>query len=228
MAVDLVYKDRRILALIILINIAGSAFGLYYYWDQLMMTPWYYWIFVPDCPLYTFFMVFALAFIALGKKYDTFNVITAVGLAMYGAWTMLVLIYFREMYFAPENALMSAGLWISHLGMALESIFLFPYIRKAGTISWLIAGAWFLIHDFFDYFVPFTYAGAVMRLHPLAIMEYYTRGVRNYEILSAKIDTMMYVTFAMTLVFLAVMYLISKKWAVTVKEQAAGPEKSGA
>jgi len=47
--VDLVYGDKRLLALIVLINIAGSAFGLYYYWEQLMMTPWYYWIFVPDC-----------------------------------------------------------------------------------------------------------------------------------------------------------------------------------
>jgi len=124
--VDLVYGDKRLLALIVLINIAGSAFGLYYYWEQLMMTPWYYWIFVPDCPLYTFFMIFALIFIATGKRYDRSNVITAVGLAMYGTWTMFVLLYFSEVYFAPENALMSAALWISHCGMALESIFLLP------------------------------------------------------------------------------------------------------
>ncbi len=135
MVVDLVFKDKRILALIIIINIIGSLFGLYYYWDQLMMTPWYLWLFVPDCPLYSFLMVFALAFIAAGKRYDTFNVVTAVGLAMYGTWTMLVLLYFSEIYFAPENALMSSGLWISHLGLALESVLLLPYIKKAGIVS---------------------------------------------------------------------------------------------
>lgn len=224
--VDLVYGDRRLLALVILINIIGSAFGLYYYWQQLMMTPWYYWLFVPDCPLYTFFMIFALLFIAMGKRSDTFNVVTAVGLAMYGAWTMLVLIYFREIYFAPGNALMSAGLWISHFGMALECIFLLPYIKKAGVFSWLAAGAWFLLHDIMDYFVPFTYDGLMMRLHPLAIMEYYTQGMRGFEVLASKLDTMMYVTFAMTFIFIALIYVISRKWAVTVKEPDASAEKS--
>ncbi len=224
--VDLVYGDKRLLVLVILINIAGSAFGLYYYWEQLMMTPWYYWLFVPDCPLYTFFMIFALLFIAMGKRYDTFNVITAVGLAMYGTWTMFVLIYFREVYFAPENALMSAALWISHCGMALESIFLLPHVKKAGIISWAAAAAWFLLQTFMDYFAPFTYNGETMRLHPLALMEYYTRGMSSFGFLSAKIDTMMYVTFAMTFIFLALMYAVSRKWALTIKEPGATPGKT--
>ena len=224
--VDLVHGDKRLLALIILINIIGSAFGLYYYWDQLMMTPWYYWLFVPDCPLYTFFMIFALLFIAMGKRYDTFNVITAIGLAMYGAWTMFVLIYFREIYFAPENALMSVGLWVSHCGMALESIFLLPYIKKAGAVSWIIATAWFLLQDFMDYFVPFTYGGQIMRLHPLALLEYYTQGLSGYGILEAKLGSMMYITFAMTFIFVILIYVISRKWVLTTKEPGASPGKT--
>ncbi|HTY90961.1 MAG TPA: DUF1405 domain-containing protein [Methanocella sp.] len=224
--VDLVYGDKRLLALIILINVIGSAFGFYYYWDQLMMTPWYYWLFVPDCPLYTFFMIFALLFIAMGKPNDTFNVITAVGLAMYGAWTMFVLIYFGEVYFAPENALMSSALWISHCGMALESIFLLPYIKKAGIFSWMTACAWFLLQDFMDYFVLFTYNGGVMRLHPLALMEYYTRGMSGFSFLEAKLGSMMYITFAMTLIFIVLIYAVSRKWALTVKEPGVSPEKT--
>lgn len=224
--VDLVYGDKRLLAIIILTNIIGSAFGLYYYWDQLMMTPWHYWLFVPDCPLYTFFMIFALLFIALGRRNDTFNVITAIGLAMYGAWTMFVLIYFGEIYFAPENALMSAGLWISHCGMALESIFLLPYIKKAGIVSWIVAAAWFLLQDFMDYFVPFMSHGQVMRLHPLALMEYYTRGMSSFSFLAAKLDTMMYITFAMTFIFVVLLYVVSRKWAITVKEPGASPGKT--
>ncbi|MDI6897616.1 DUF1405 domain-containing protein [Methanocella conradii] len=224
--VGLVYGDRRLLALVMLINVAGSAFGLYYYRDQLMMTPWYYWLFVPDCPLYTFFMIFALLFIMMGKRFDTFNTITAVGLAMYGTWTMLVLIYFGEAFFAPENALMSSALWISHLGMALESIFLLPYIKKARIASWLIAGAWLLLQGFMDYFVPFMYNGQAMRLHPLAIMEYYTRGMSSFPVLEAKLDTMMYVTLAMTVIFIALIYILSRNWAFTMKEPVHGAKKS--
>ena len=210
--VDLVYGDRRLLAVIILINIVGSTFGLYYYWDQLMVTPWYYWLFVPDCPLYTFFMIFALAFIAFGKRHDTFNVVTAVGLAMYGTWTMLVLLYFSELYFAPENAFMSVGLWVSHCGMALESVLLLPYIKKVGAFSWLIASAWFLVQTFFDYFIPFTYNGLTMRLHPLALLEYYSQGYAGYSILMSKLNVVMYMTFAMVIVFTLGMYVLSRVW----------------
>lgn len=218
MVVDLAYGHKLILALVIIINVIGSLFGLYYYWDQLMMTPWYYWLFVPDCPLYSFFMIFALIFIAMGKRFDTFNVITTVGLAMYGAWTMLTLIYFREVFFAPENALMSVGLWVSHLGLALESVLLLPYIKKASIMPWALAGIWFLAQDYFDYFVGFTYTGHLMRLHPLAIMEYYTRGMASYGYLLAKLDVMMYATFAMTFFFIALMFFISRKWAFIVTE----------
>jgi len=216
--VDIVYGHKPVLALVIIINIIGSLFGLYYYWEQLMMTPWYYWLLVPDCPLYTFLMIFALLFIAAGKRYDTFNVVTAAGLAMYGAWTMFVLLYFREVYFTLWNAPMSAALWVSHGGMALESVLLLPYIKKAGIVSWLIAGAWFLAHTFFDYFVPFVYDGAAMRLHPLAIMEYYAQGAAGYGYLLAKLDTMMYATFALSLFTIALLLVISKKLAFIVAE----------
>lgn len=212
--IDLVYGDKRILALVIIINIIGSLFGLYYYWDQLMMTPWYYWIFVPDCPLYTFFMIFALLFIAMGKRFDTFNTITAVGLAMYGTWTMIILLYFSEVFFAPQNALMSVGLWVSHCGMALESVLLLPYIKRSGPVSWAIAGAWFLAQDYFDYFVPFTYAGLPMRLHPLAIMEYYTQGTAGISQLLSKLDMVMYLTFALTVAFIIAMFALSKIWDI--------------
>ena len=212
--VDLVYRDRRILALIIIINIIGSAFGLYYYWEQLMMTPWYYWLFVPDCPLYTFLLIFALLFIVMGKRFDTFNTITAVGLALYGTWTMLILLYFREVFFSPENALMSCALWISHCGMALESVLLLPYIKKARIVSWAIAGAWFFILGFFNYFVWFTYNGLPMRLHPLAVMEYYTQGTAGYSELSSKLNTVMYLTFALNVIFIVGMFALSRIWDI--------------
>jgi uncharacterized membrane protein YpjA len=210
--IDWIYRDHRILTVIIAINIIGSLFGLYYYWDQLMMTPWYLWIFVPDCPLYTFLLIFALIFLILGQRYDTFNTMTAVGLSMYGTWTMFVLLYFKEVFFSPANALMSVGLFVSHGGMALESVLLLPYLKKTKLIPWLIAGAWFLVQTFFDYFVPFTYNGQTMRLHPLAILEYYNTGSSYFTTLTAKLNVVMCVTFAMCFIFVAMIYVLSKTW----------------
>jgi uncharacterized membrane protein YpjA len=215
--IDWIYRDHRILTIIIAINIIGSLFGLYYYWDQLMMTPWYLWIFVPDCPLYTFLMIFALIFLVLGKRYDTFNAMTAVGLSMYGTWTMFVLLYFNEVYFSPANALMSTGLFVSHGGMALESVLLLPYLKSSKLVPWLIAGAWFLVQTFFDYFVPFTYNGLAMRLHPLAILENYYAGSTYFDVFSSKLNVVMYVTFAMCFIFIAMIYVLSKTWNMDVE-----------
>ena len=216
--IDWIYRDHRILSIIIAINIVGSLFGLYYYWDQLMMTPWYYWIFVPDCPLYTFLMIFALIFLVLGKRYDTFNAVTAVGLSMYGTWTMFVLLYFNEIYFAPQNALMSMGLFVSHGGMAIESVLLLPYLKRTKLVPWIIAGAWFLVQTLFDYFVPFMYNGLTMRLHPLAILEYYAQGEAGFEIITSKLNMVMYATFAMCFLFVVMIYVLSKTWDMDIDQ----------
>jgi uncharacterized membrane protein YpjA len=221
--IDGINADRRLLIIILLINVAGSLFGLYYYWDQLMMTPWYLWLAVPDCPLYTFFMIFALLFIILGKPSDTLNTVTAVGLTMYGAWTVIVLLYFGEIYFNPPNALMSSALWTSHAGMGLEGLLLLPYLTRVKPISWAITAVWFLVLDSVDYFYHFTYQGMSMRTHPLAIMEYYS-GV-NDILLQAKIDTLLYVTFGLTVIFFILMVALSRLYAKAPQKKNAPDKK---
>ncbi len=206
--IEAINADRRLLIIILLINVAGSLFGLYYYWDQLMMTPWSLWLAVPDCPLYTFFMIFVLLLILIGKPSDTLNVVTAVGLTMYGTWTTIVLLYFRDIYFDPTNALMSSGLWISHAGMALEGFLLLPYLARAKPISWVLTAVWFVVLDAVDYFYSFVYNGQPMRCHPLAIMEYYN-GAYDAS-LQAKIDSLVYVTFGLTAIFFVLMLALSR------------------
>ena len=212
-AIDGIDGDRRLLAVILLINVAGSLFGLYYYWDQLMMTPPWLWLAVPDCPLYTFFMIFALALILLHKPWDMLNTITAVGLSAYGTWTCVALIYFSELYFSPGNALFSAGLWASHFGMALEGFLLLPFIAKAKPFSWAATAIWFLVLDAVDFFYRFTYNGLPMRTHPLAVLEYYIQNDPYQAALLAKIDTLAYVTFGLTAIFFVAMLLLSRAYA---------------
>lgn len=207
--IDRITGDRRLLIAILLINVAGSAFGLYYYWEQLMMTPWYLWLAVPDCPLYTFLMIFALLLILLNRPSDTLNTITAVGLSMYGAWTTIVLLYFGEIYFDPANALMSCGLWISHFGMGLEGFLLLPWLSRVKPISWALTAIWFAVLDSVDYFYHFAYDGIAIRTHPLAILEYFAVKYHYDPALLEKIDSLMYLTYGLSIVFFAVMITLA-------------------
>jgi uncharacterized membrane protein YpjA len=209
--IDGIYKNKPLLAIIIFINILGSMFGLYYYWGQLMMTPAYLWIFVPDCPLYTFFMIFALILIIKSKTSDTFYAITATGLAIYGFWTMFTLLYFNEYFFVRGSELMSSALFISHFGMALESVLLVPYLKNVKLISWAITATWFFIHDIVDYFIYFSYRGILARTHPLATLEFL---LKKYGIVEpiAKMDGMFYITLGMMIIFLAFIICLSKIW----------------
>jgi uncharacterized membrane protein YpjA len=208
--IETVNGDRRLLVIVLLINVAGSLFGFYYYWDQLMMTPWYLWPAVPDCPLYTFFMIFALLLILLKKPSDTLNTVTAVGLSMYGTWTVVVLLYFSEIYFSPGNALMSTALWVSHAGMALEGFLLLPYLTGVKPFAWAFTAIWFLALDAVDFFYSFTVGGLPMSTHPLAILEYVLRGTD--VVLQAKIDSLVYVTFGLSLIFFTAMMALSRAY----------------
>lgn len=223
--IDRITTTRWMLIVILLINIAGSAFGLYYYWEQLMITPWYLWLAVPDCPLYTFFMIFALLLILLKKPSDTFNAITAVGLSMYGIWTTIVLLYFGEMYFAPANALMSAGLWISHFGMALEGFLLIPFLATVKPFSWAITAVWFVVLDSWDYFYRFLYDGVFIRTHPLALLEYYMLKDNYHGYLVQKVDSLLYITYGLTLIFFVAMILLAKAYTRDHRLKNAMEEK---
>jgi len=51
-----------------------------------------------------------------------------------------------------------------------------------------------------------------MRLHPLAVMEYYAQGTAGYGALALKLNTVMYLTFAMNVVFIVGMFALSRIW----------------
>ena len=56
-----IVENTSLLIAIIIINIAGSLVGLFYYWDQLVSASPFAWIFIPDCPLYTMLVAIVLA-----------------------------------------------------------------------------------------------------------------------------------------------------------------------
>jgi uncharacterized membrane protein YpjA len=215
-----VNADRRLLLIVLLINVAGTLFGLYYYWDQLAMTPWYLWLVVPDCPLYTLFMAIALTLILIGKPWTTFNAITAVGTTMYGTWTVIVLLYFGEVFFSQGNVEPTMQRLISHGAMAFEGFLLLPYLTKVKPVHWALTALWFIALDSVDYFYHFTYNGLLMRTHPLAVMEYYWQGISGTAT-QAKIDSLVYITFGLTAIFFVIIAVLSRVYGKTSDEKKA-------
>lgn len=148
-----IVENTPLLIAIIIINIAGSLVGLFYYWDQLISASPFAWIFIPDCPLYTMLAAVVLAVYASTKRSsDLINFITAVGLAKYGTWTVVVVLWFSAFYFSVDSSLYTV-LVLLHIAMAAEFVLPLLLIRQLKTRFIAIALVWFLANDFADYFL---------------------------------------------------------------------------
>jgi uncharacterized membrane protein YpjA len=148
-----IVENTPLLIAIIIINIAGSLVGLFYYWDQLVSASPFAWIFIPDCPLYTLLVAVVLAVYASTKRSsDLINFITAVGLAKYGTWTVIVVLGFSTFYFSVDSTLYTV-LILMHVAMAAEFILPLLLIRQLKYRFTAIALVWFLANDFSDYFL---------------------------------------------------------------------------
>ena len=146
------------LALIVINVVAGVLGGIYWYGPELLRTPWWAMVFVPDCPLFSFLFAVALAGIGWnrgrdGKEWTLFNALTAVGLVKYGLWTITVWVLFWSAGYSAtvESVLMTTA----HVGMVLEGVLLFSFVTRLRWHHVLIAGAWFFLSDWVDYGLGF-------------------------------------------------------------------------
>ena len=137
--------------ILVIINIVGFFFGMYYYWYQLSITPWFLWIFVIDCPLYALLFAVVLTMRLKGKTSNLLNTVTSIGLVKYGLWTGIVVVLFWNYYFSTA-AIIYSMIFPLHIGMILEGLLLIPKTRVAIFYLPLVT-SWFLINDFMDYIV---------------------------------------------------------------------------
>ncbi len=148
-----IVENTPLLITIIIINIAGSLVGFFYYWDQLVAASPIAWIFIPDCPLYTLSVAAILAVYASTKRSsDLINFITAVGLAKYGTWTVVIVLGLSTFYFSVDSSLYTV-LVLMHVMMAAEFILPLLLIRQLKYRLTVVALVWFLANDFADYFL---------------------------------------------------------------------------
>ncbi|WP_418280011.1 DUF1405 domain-containing protein [Halorubrum sp. DTA98] len=143
----------RFVWLIVAINLAGTAFGFWYYRFQFQRVPQEMWVFVPDSPGATLLIALALASWGLGRSNDYLAALAFVGNVKLGLWTPYVLVAFAPGFLAQSSTPMYAFLLVSHLGMALQAFVLhrmtdFPLKAVA------VAVAWYTVDLLMDYFVP--------------------------------------------------------------------------
>jgi uncharacterized membrane protein YpjA len=133
---------------LVIINALGSAYGFYWYHEQLAVTPFYLWPFVADSPLASTLFTVALLLRGSGAWSRLFQVISFTAAIKYGLWAIVVITQFWVKYgqVGPTEVM----LWASHLGMAVEgAIFLktLQIERAAAGVTLL----WMLLNDMLDY-----------------------------------------------------------------------------
>jgi uncharacterized membrane protein YpjA len=153
--------NRNFLWILFTVNFLGTIYGYIWYEYQIRMTiqekPLWMLPFVPDSPTASLFFTLALLFLLFPPRKTSvvtngFRLLIE-GLAVacsfkYGIWAVSmiwagaaqgdVLIWSHYMLIA------------SHLGMALEALLYFRFM-KAGAVSLAIALGWMLLNDTMDY-----------------------------------------------------------------------------
>lgn len=140
--------NRSVLKLLLIVNIAGTIYGYYWYGWQLKETPAIFLPFVPDSPTASLFFVLVLCSFLLGRNWPLIEALAIVTLFKYGIWAVVMNIF---VYFV-QGELDWAGylLIFSHFAMAVEGILYAPFYR----IKWwhlMVAAIWTLHNDVIDY-----------------------------------------------------------------------------
>ena len=138
--------------LVVAVNIAGTAFGFYYYRFQFAFTPTSMWPFVPDSPMATLLIALALASWKLGRTQEWLVALAFFGNVILGGWTVYVHLAFWEQFGYLWEPMRQFLIW-SHAAMVLQAFLLH---RVADFTPGGVAAAtlWYTADTVVDYFVP--------------------------------------------------------------------------
>lgn len=138
--------------LIVAINLAGTAFGFWYYRHQFTYEPVVMWPFVPDSPLATLLIALAIACWKLGYEQPWLTTLAFFGNVILGLWTPYVLLAFFDSY-AYLHPAMFLFLFFSHLGMVAQA-FVLHRISDFPVYAVAIALLWYGVDLIVDFSVP--------------------------------------------------------------------------
>ena len=139
--------------LVVAINLAGTAFGFWYYSAQFATTPTVMWPWVPDSPMATLLIALAIAAWKLGSEQPWLTALAFFGNIILGLWTPYTLLAFSDTYAAQTHPLMYQFLFWSHLAMVVQA-FVLHRISDFSVRGVAVALVWYAGNLIVDYFVP--------------------------------------------------------------------------
>jgi len=134
------------------INLAGTAFGFWYYRFQFAAAAPIAWPLVPDSPMATLFIAASLIAWRLDVDAEWLHTLAFFGCLKLGFWTPFV-----QLFVNGQGDLAAWLYWfliVSHLAMTVQAFLIHRYARfTIGAI--LAATTWYWVNDVVDYFVRF-------------------------------------------------------------------------
>jgi uncharacterized membrane protein YpjA len=128
----------------------GGAIAGYTYWygATILASPWYYWIFVPDCPLAAMFAGLALLAYHFGRKWEWLGLLAAGTCLKYGLWT--VVSWSVDFARGGPYTLEGVSMAVTHFILIIQGLILMRFVRYR---LWpvVIASVYLVANDLADY-----------------------------------------------------------------------------
>lgn len=141
---------KQTAAAIAVINLLGTAFGFYYYSLQLQETSIQLWAFVPDSPLATLAISLSLILYIYNRNSKVLDAFAFISNFKYGLWTVFVLLYYFESFWAVNSVPMYIFLLSSHFLMFVQAFLVLEY-SDFNIKAFLAPTVWFVLNDSVDY-----------------------------------------------------------------------------
>ena len=194
--------------------IGGWGFYAYYgpQFEWIGLEHWYVYPFVPDCPLFVYLFAFVMIGRYLNIEHPAFTAFVALGNIKYGIWTIFVLFYYFDIFFAGGEAAFRSVILLLHVGMVPLGILLWRTTPRLPSWQYAsILGA-LLVFDYFDYFFTDEY-----QVYPVGLPY---RG--QHEPLSlADLGLVPWFTILESLVLTAGLYLSKTQYEARSRERLA-------
>lgn len=181
---------------IVIINLGGTAFGLWYYYQlQFAAIPVYLWPVVGASPLATLFMAVSLASWRLDLDLQWLHALAFFGNVQFGLWTPYV-----QLFLEPPGlpAWLYWFLIASHLLMFTQAFLIHRYATfSLGAIG--VATAWYGLNLVTDYFVPIggVYTHSRLRAEIVAGAMDHSVAAHGYAAAAAVLLTILCVALAL-------------------------------
>ncbi len=143
-----ILADRKVLWLLLVVNVLGTAYGYYWYGPQLGETPTIFLPFVPDSPTASLFFCFVLVAFLFRTNWPLFEALAIVTLVKYGIWAVVMNLFVSIVNGGLD--LVGYMLIFSHAAMAIQGVLYAPFY-KIKPWHLVVTGIWVLHNEMIDY-----------------------------------------------------------------------------